>query len=362
MTAVARNPQQSIVFHRRADPGYHRRLPRTLVDTGKETYMRKAVSAALAAVAAAGMAVAGAAQAQGAFPLKPIRIVTAAVGGASDFTARLLAQGLSASLGQQVIVDNRGGASGIIAAQMVAKSPADGYNLLLFTSPIWLLPLLQDNVPYDPVRDFAPISMTDSSPSVLVVHPSLPVKSVRELVALAKARPGELNYGTSSVGTGNHLAGELFMAMTGTKIERIGFKGMGAAINSLLGGQIQVLFPSAGSVAQHIRQGRVRALAVTSLEPSALAPGLPTVAQAGIPGYESQSRTVLFAPAKTPPAVIAKINTEVVRALTQAETRERLFNVSLEVIASTPQEAAAMIRAETVRMAKVIEDAGLRGE
>ena len=292
------------------------------------------------------------------FPSRVIRMVTPEVGGASDLASRIMTQALGSNLGQPAIVENRG----IIGVEIVMQAPADGHVLLHYTSPLWITPLLRRNTPWDALRDFAPIAVTVNTPNLVAVHPSLPVKSVRELVALAKARPGELNYGTSSVGTGNHLAGELFMAMTGTKIERIGFKGMGAAINSLLGGQIQVLFPSAGSVAQHIRQGRVRALAVTSLEPSALAPGLPTVAQAGIPGYESQSRTVLFAPAKTPPAVIAKINTEVVRALTQAETRERLFNVSLEVIASTPQEAAAMIRAETVRMAKVIEDAGLRGE
>ena len=293
-----------------------------------------------------------------AFPNRVIRMITPEVGGASDLASRIMTQALGGSLGQPAIVENRG----IIGVEIAMQAPADGHVLLHYTSPLWITPLLRRNTPWDALRDFAPITITVNTPNLVAVHPSLPVKSVRELVALAKSRPGELNYGTSSVGTGNHLAGELFMAMTGTKIERIGFKGMGAAINSLLSGQIQVLFPSAGSVAQLIRQGRVRALAVTSLEPSALAPGLPTVAQAGISGYESQSRTVLFAPVKTPPAVIARINSEVVRALTQPETRERLFNVSLEVIASTPQEAVAMIRSETVRMIKVIEDAGLRGD
>jgi tripartite-type tricarboxylate transporter receptor subunit TctC len=290
------------------------------------------------------------------FPNRVIRVVAPEAGGSSDLASRIMTQALGSSLGQPAIVDNRG----VVGVEVVMNAPADGHVLLHYTSPLWITPLLRRNTPWDALRDFAPITVTVNTPNLVTVHPSLPVKSVKELVALAKARPGDLNYGTSSVGTGNHLAGELFMAMTGTKMERIGHKGMGAAINSLLGGQIQVLFPSAGSVVQHIKQGRVRALAVTSLEPSLLAPGLPTVAQAGIPGYESQSRTVLFAPAKTPPAVIAKLHAEVVRALTQAETRERLFNVSLEVIAGTPQEAAAMIRSETVRMAKVIEDAGLR--
>jgi tripartite-type tricarboxylate transporter receptor subunit TctC len=182
---------------------------------------------------------------------------------------------------------------------------------------------------------------------------------VPQLVALARARPGELNYGSSSTGAGNHLAAELFKSMTGVKVERIAFKGAGAALNALIGGQIDMIFPSAGSVAQHIRQGRLRALAVTSLEPSALAPGLPTMAQAGVPGYESQSRTVLFAPAKTPPAVIARLNSEVVRTLQQPEVRERLFAAGLEVIASSPSEAAAMIRSEMTRMARLIEEAGL---
>jgi tripartite-type tricarboxylate transporter receptor subunit TctC len=179
-------------------------------------------------------------------------------------------------------------------------------------------------------------------------------------VALAKARPGELNYASSSSGSGNHLAAELFKSMTGAKIERIAFKGAGAAINAVIGGQIHVMFPTAGSVTQHIKQGRLRALAVTSLEPSPIVPGLPTLAEAGVPGYDSQSRTALFAPAKTPPAVIARIHAEVARALNQPEVKERLFNAGLEVIASTPQEATAVIKSEMARMGKLIDDAGLR--
>ena len=308
--------------------------------------------ALLAAAIACGAATAAAQE----FPSRVIRVVTPEAGGASDLASRIMTQALSNNLGQPAIVENRG----IIGVEIVMQAPPDGHMLLHYTSPLWITPLIRRSTPWDALRDFAPITVTVNTPNLVAVHPSLPVKTVRELVALAKARPGELNYGSSSVGTGNHLAAELFKSMTGTKIERIAYKGMGAAVTALIGGQIDVLFPSAGSVVQHIKQGRLRALAVTSLEPSALAPGLPTLSQAGVPGYESQSRTVLFAPAKTPPPVIARINAEVVRALSQREVRERLFNAGLEVIAGTPQEAVAMIRSETLRMTKVIDDAGLR--
>jgi tripartite-type tricarboxylate transporter receptor subunit TctC len=301
------------------------------------------------------MVAAGALHAQN-FPNRLIRVVTTEVGGASDLATRILAQALSVNLGQSAIVENRG----IIGVEIVSQATADGHVLLHYTSPLWVIPLFRANTPWDPLRDFVPIALTVNSPNLLAVHPSLPVKTVPQLVALAKARPSALNYATSSSGSGNHLAAELFKSMTGTKIERIAFKGAGAAVNAVMGGQIDLMFPTAGSVTQIIKQGRLRALAVTSLEPSAIVPGLPTMAQAGVPGYESQSRTALFAPAKTPPAVIARIHAEVTRALNQAEVRERLFAAGLEVIASTPQEAVAVIKSEMARMGKLIDDAGLR--
>ena len=282
--------------------------------------------------------------------------MTTEVGGASDLATRIMAQALSVNLGQSAIVENRG----IIGVEIVSQATADGHVLLHYTSPLWIIPLFRANTPWDPLRDFVPIALTVNSPNLLAVHPSLPVKTVPQLVALAKARPSALNYASSSSGSGNHLAAELFKSMTGTKIERIAFKGAGAAVNAVMGGQIDLMFPTAGSVTQIIKQGRLRALAVTSLEPSAIVPGLPTMAQAGVPGYESQSRTALFAPAKTPPAVIARIHAEVTRALNQAEVRERLFAAGLEVIASTPQEAVAVIKSEMARMSKLIDDAGLR--
>jgi tripartite-type tricarboxylate transporter receptor subunit TctC len=333
-----------------------------LVDTGREAYMMKTVSAVLAVVAAAGMAVTGAAQAQGAFPVKPIRIVTAAVGGASDFTARLLAQGLSASLGQQVIVDNRGGASGIIAAQMVAKSPADGYNLLLFTSPIWLLPLLQDNVPYDPVRDFAPISMTDSSPSVLVVHPSLPVKSVRELVALARARPGELNYSRASAGGPSHLGAELFKSMAGVNLVPVPYKGGGPAMLAVLGGEAELTFASAGAAAAPLKANRLRALAVTTAEPSRLFPGVPTIAASGLPGFESVLVNGLFAPAGTPAPVIGTLSQEVMQFLRKPEIKERFISTGMESVGNTPAELDAVVKSDIVKWGKLIKSAKIRIE
>ena len=301
------------------------------------------------------MVAAGALHAQN-FPNRLIRVVTTEVGGASDLATRIMAQALSVNLGQSAIVENRG----IIGVEIVSQATADGHMLLHYTSPLWIIPLFRANTPWDPLRDFVPIALTVNSPNLLAVHPSLPVKTVPQLVALAKARPSALNYASSSSGSGNHLAAELFKSMTGTKIERIAFKGAGAAVNAVMGGQIDLMFPTAGSVTQIIKQGRLRALAVTSLEPSAVVPGLPTMAQAGVPGYESQSRTALFAPAKTPPAVIARIHAEVTRALNQAEVRERLFAAGLEVIASTPQEAVAVIKSEMARMGKLIDDAGLR--
>lgn len=301
------------------------------------------------------MVAAGALHAQN-FPNRLIRVVTTEVGGASDLATRIMAQALSVNLGQSAIVENRG----IIGVEIVSQATADGHVLLHYTSPLWIIPLFRANTPWDPLRDFVPIALTVNSPNLLAVHPSLPVKTVPQLVALAKARPSALNYASSSSGSGNHLAAELFKSMTGTKIERIAFKGAGAAVNAVMGGQIDLMFPTAGSVTQIIKQGRLRALAVTSLEPSAIVPGLPTMAQAGVPGYESQSRTALFAPAKTPPAVIARIHAEVTRALNQAEVRERLFAAGLEVIASTPQEAVAVIKSEMARMSKLIDDAGLR--
>jgi tripartite-type tricarboxylate transporter receptor subunit TctC len=308
-------------------------------------------------LAAATLLVAGLACAQ-TYPAKVVRVQTTEAGGYPDTVARLLAQGLSAGLGQQVIVENRA----IAAVEIVAKAPPDGYTLLFYTSVLWLSPFLRDNVSWDPLRDFAPVMLATNSPNIVVVHPSLPVKSIRELIALAKARPGELNYSTSSPGSGNHLAAELFRVMADVKIVRINYKGTGSALNSLAGGEVQLSFPSAGSVMPHLRSGRMRALAVTSARPSALAPELPTVAAAGLPGYEATAYNGLLAPAKTPPAIIAKLNQESLQVMRRSDVAERIFNGGAEVAAGTPDEFAATIRSEMTKWGRLIRDAGIRGE
>jgi tripartite-type tricarboxylate transporter receptor subunit TctC len=292
------------------------------------------------------------------YPSKPIRIVTAAPGSGNDFAARLMAPGLTGSLGQQVIVDNRG----IIAIETVAKAPPDGYTLLFYGTVLWLAPFLRDNVSYDPILDFSPVTWVTNSPNILVVHPSLPVKSVEALIALAKARPGELNYGSGSAGSTSHLAAELFKAMAGVNIVRIPYKGAAPALNDVIAGQVHLIFPSASSVMPHVKSGRLRALAVASAEPSALAPNLPTVAASGLPGYESASILGLFAPAGTPATIINRLNQEIERALNRAEVKQKLFNAGAEVVASSPERLAATVKSEMARLGKVIRDAGIRGE
>ncbi len=295
------------------------------------------------------------------FPVRPVHVVTSEPGGGNDFAARVIAQGLTGALGQPVVVDNRGGASGAIAGETVAKAPPDGHMLLLYGSNIWLLPFLRERVPYDPVKDFAPVTLAVRAPNILVVHPSLPVKSARELIVLARARPGALNYGTGAVGSSSQIATELFKAMAKIDIAQISYKGNGIALNALIAGEVQLAFATPGSVAAHIKSGRLRALAVTSTQPSPLLPGLLTVASAGLPGYEAMSIVGVFAPAKTPEAVIAKLNQEIVRVLNRAEVKERFVSTGVETVGSTPEEFGATVKSEMARLGKVIRDAGIRG-
>jgi len=295
------------------------------------------------------------------YPGKPIRIVTSEAGAATDIVARVIAQGLAAALAQPVVVENRSG-SVVIPAGAVARAPADGYTLLVFINALWLMPLLQDNVPYDAQRDFSPITLAASTPNVVVVHPSLPVTSVKELIALAKARPGQLNYASGISGAINHLAGALFNYMAGVNIVRVPYKGASLAVTALVGGQVHLMFATAASVMPHIKSSRLRAVAVTSARPSALLPGLPTVAGSGLPGYEAVSLVAMFAPAGTPPQIVDRLNAETVQILNRADTRERLFNIGLELIAGSPEQLAAAVRAETDRMGKVIRITGIRAE
>jgi tripartite-type tricarboxylate transporter receptor subunit TctC len=296
------------------------------------------------------------------YPNRPIRMLAPEAGGGVDFVARVIGRKLSANLGQQVVIDNRGGAGGIIAGETVAKSPPDGYTLLFYGPAIWLLPFLRKNVPYDALRDFSPVTLAVTTPNVLVVHPSLPVTSVRELIALAKARPGQLNDAGANIGSSAHLTAELFKAMTGVRIVRVPYKGVGPALIALIAGHVQLMFPSAGSIAPHVKAGRLRALAVTSSRPSALTPGLPTVAASGLPGYESVAMFGILAPARTPAPLVSRLQREVAKALASPEVKARFFEAGVEPVGSSPEEYAATIRSEMDKWGKVIRDAGIRDE
>jgi tripartite-type tricarboxylate transporter receptor subunit TctC len=303
---------------------------------------------------------AGVAAAQS-YPAKPIRMVTVEAGGSTDFVARLIAQGLGEITGRAVVIDNRGGASGLIAKETVARANPDGYTLLTDSSALWLLPLMR-RVPYDVFRDFAPITLADRSPGVLVVHPSLAAVSVRELIALAKTKPAALNYSSGLPGSSNHLAAELFKAMAGVDIARVNYKGAGPALTALIAGETQLMFATSGSVAPQLKSGRLRALAVTGAQRSALVPELPTVAEAGLPGYRSESAHAVFAPARTPAPLLALLQREVVRTLARAEVKERLLQAGIEVVASTPDELTAAMRVEIEQLGRVIRAAGIRVE
>ena len=293
------------------------------------------------------------------YPSRPVRLVTTGVGGGSDFGARLMAHGLTGALGQQVIVDNR--PTGVTAIEMVAKAPPDGHNLLFYSNGMWTLPLLQ-KMSYDPVRDFSPVTLTNLTPNVLVVPASLPVKSVSELIALAKARPGELNYASTTTGSSNHLAAELLNSIAGVTIVRVTYKSTGPALIDLMGGRVDLMFSTPAPVAPHIKSGRLKALAVTSAQPSALAPGLPTVAASGLPGYEIGVVYGMFAPAKTPARLVDRLNRECVQVLNQPDVRQKFFDSGVESIGSSPAELAAFLKSEMARLGKVIKDVGLRAE
>jgi tripartite-type tricarboxylate transporter receptor subunit TctC len=289
------------------------------------------------------------------YPNKAIRIVTAEAGGTPDLISRIVGQGIAPSVGQAVVVDNR---TIFIGADIVAKAPADGYTLAVTGSNLWILPFLRERVGWDPVKNFMPITLVSRAPNVLVVHPSIPVKSVEELIAAAKAAPGKLNYGTGGPGSSNHLAAELFKAMANVNIICINYKGTGPSINGLIGGEVHVMFAGLGPIGPHMKAGRVRPLAVTTAKPSALVPGVPPVASF-LPGYEQTVQTGMFAPAGTPAKIIGQLNSEVLQVLAKSEVKERLFNMGIEPVGNTPAEFAAIIRADMATMGKVIKDAGI---
>ncbi len=291
------------------------------------------------------------------YPVKPIRIVTAQAGGAQDLGARLMAAGITPNLGQQIVVENRSG--GTIGGEIVAKAPADGYTLIYSGSIFWTLPLMRKVPPYDVLRDFTPITLATREPLLVVVHPSLPVKSIKDLIALAKARPGQLNYGTGGIGSTNHLSAELFNAMTGVKVIGVQYRGVGAAIIALTAGEVQMMI--ATSMAPYIKSGRLKAVAITTAKASPLYPGLPPVS-ATIPGFEASQKAGMFAPAKTPPAIIARLNHELVAFLNKPDIKAKFFADGAEAVGSTPEELGEAVRAEMQRLGKVIKDAGISVE
>lgn len=303
------------------------------------------------------MSVAPVVCAQELFPNRVIRIVTPATGGGSDVLARMISPAMTESLGQQVIVDNRGS----IAAEIVVKSPPDGYTILIDGSPLWLLPLFR-SVSWDPLKDFVPLTLAVSSPSMLVVHPSVPVKSVREFIALAKGRPGQLNYAAGTIGATPHLAGEQFKIMAGVNVVRVPYKGSGPGLIGLMSGEVEFMFPGAASAWMYVKQKRLKGLAICSLKPSALFPGVPTMSESGLPGYESVSPQGIVAPAKTPAAIVTRLNQELVKALNRADVKQRLGDLGIEVVAGTPEEYAASMRRDIDRTTKLIKDAGVRTE
>jgi tripartite-type tricarboxylate transporter receptor subunit TctC len=296
-----------------------------------------------------------------AYPSKPIRIVIPyPPGGGTEIVIRAVSARLSERLGQPVVVDNRGGATGTIGSEAVAHAAPDGYTLLAHTNAgITILPHLNKNLPYDPIKDFAPVTLAASSPYLFVVNPKLPATSVAQLIALAKARPGELNYASSGNGASTHLAGLLFCQMTGVKMVHIPYKGSGPATTELLAGQVQMRFSSIPPVLPHVRSGRLRALATTGAQRFSLLPDLPTVADT-VPGFEVESWYGVFAPARTPVAIIRKLNADFAAALGSPDVKALLATDGSVVVASSPERFGAIIRAEFARWAPVVKESGAK--
>ena len=311
---------------------------------------------ALAVLAAAGAAAQN-------YPSKPIRlIVPSAPGGGTDISARIIAPELSKLLGQQIVVENRSGAGTMIGSEAVAKAQPDGYTLLMGISTLAINPAIYRKVPYDALRDLAPISQAVTLPNVIVGHPSLPARNVKELVALARSRPGQLNFSSAGVGTSPHLSVELFLVMTKTKMVHIPYKGSGPAAVDLIAGQVQLMAPNMLTAYPHIKSGRMRAYGVTSLKRTAGAPEIPTIAEAGVPGYEAVQWYGVLAPANTPRPIITRLHGDIVKVLQQPNVKELLGKDGAEPVGSTPEQFAAFIKAETAKWAKVVKDAGIQPE
>jgi tripartite-type tricarboxylate transporter receptor subunit TctC len=323
--------------------------------------MKPTHTGAFLLLAVATLAVSAPAAAQ-TYPSRPIRMVLPyPPGGGSDTIARPLAQKLSESLGQQVVVENRGGANGNIGMEHAARAAPDGYTIVLaLTAQLAVNPGLYAKVPYDPIRDYVPITLLGTGTYVLVVHPSLPVKSVKELIALARVRPGQIAYSSSGNGSGGHLAAELLNSMAGIRMLHVPYKGGGPALVDLIAGQVQVLFSTQLASWPHIQGGRIRALAVSTAKRPASIPDLPTVAEAGLPGYDAGVWYGILAPAGTPREIITRLNAEIVRVLNLPDYRKFLVGNAIDPIGGPPEQLGQYIRTELVKWAKVVKDAGVR--
>ena len=308
--------------------------------------------------------ISGTAGAQGAvetYPARPVRVVVGlAPGGGTDIQTRLFAQKLSERLGRSFVVENRTGAGGTVAYAHVAKSSPDGYTLLGAAGGYTITPIVYSKLTYDPVKDFAPISLVAQAPFLLLTHPSLPVKSVKDLLALARARPGALDCASAGHGTSTHMAFELFKALSRVNISHVPYKGTGQALVDAMSGQVHMLFGNVLSTLSHAKAGRLRALAVTTAKRSAILTGLPTIAESGVPGYENSTWHGWLAPAGTPPLILARLNAELVRSTRAADVVERLAPDGGEPVGSTPEEFSRFIAADMARWSKLVKDTGLR--
>jgi tripartite-type tricarboxylate transporter receptor subunit TctC len=323
----------------------------------------KPLSILLAAALAAASANASA-QTEGRYPDRPIRMIApSSPGGPVDVMARVVAQGLTEILGQQLVVDNRAGAGGLIGSELVATAVPDGYTIMFgFSGPLVIVPHVTAKTPYNPLKDFAPVSLTLQAPYILLVHPGLPAKSVKELIALARERPGKLNFASGGTGTGIHLAGELFKSTAGINIVHVPYKGAGPGMTALLANEIDMMFNGVAPAVPHVKSGRLRVLAVSSAKRSTLLPDVPTVAEAGGLKYDTSGWYGVLAPAKTPRAIVNTLHGAVVKTLATPAVKDAFARQGVETVGSTPEEFARFIREEWVKWEKVIKAAGIKGQ
>jgi tripartite-type tricarboxylate transporter receptor subunit TctC len=297
------------------------------------------------------------------YPVRPIRIVVPqSAGGSTDLVARPLAQRLADGLGHSVVVDNRPGAGSTIGTDLVAKAAPDGYTLLAVAASFTMSPSLYKSLPFDPVRDFAPITLLSSLPNIMVVHPSLPVKSVKELIALAKARPGQLNHGSSGVATGTHMSIELFKYLTGIKMVHVPYKGGAPSVTALISGEVHLTFATISTALPHVKSGKLRALAVSTARRSPAAPEVPTIAESGVLGYDYASWIGLLAPAKTPPSIITRLNAVSVKAVHTPEIRAVFAAEGSEPVGNSPEQFDGIIKSEVARWRQVVNAAGIKAD